>query len=75
MLLFLLLLELDLLLFGFSKQSFLNIAEMGVLQSRELLKLVGPSRGDVADFPGSTDDGTSYKVLICVHQFMVLQTQ
>lgn len=49
----LLLFEFLLLLFGLCKQSFFDVAKVGVLQAGELFELRGPGWGDVTNLPGS----------------------
>ena len=57
---------LGVLLLKFVHESLLNVAEMGVLQASQLLKLRRPSWVYVALSPGSADDGTGNQILIRV---------
>ena len=62
----LLFLELNFHLIRFRKKSLLNVAKMGMLQSCQLLELLGPGGCDVADLSGCACDGAGNEVLVCV---------
>ena len=63
---------LSVLLFKLGGQSFLDVAEVSVLETSKLLKLCGPSWVDVALLPSGTNHCTGDQVLIRVNQLVVL---
>jgi hypothetical protein len=63
------------LLLEFTHQSFLNVAEVSVLQARQLLELRRPPWIYVALSSASTDDCTSNQILIRVDELVILKTE
>ena len=63
------------MLLKFTHQALLDVAEMSVLQPRQLLELNWPSRVDVALSSSSADYCTSNQILIRIDKLMILKTQ
>ena len=63
------------MLLEFTHQSFLNVAEVGVLQACQLLELRRPPWIYVALSSASTDDCTSNQILIRVDKLVILKTE
>ena len=66
---------LGILLLKFAHQPLLDVAEMSVLQPRQLLQLRWPSRIDVALSSSSADYCTSDQILIRIDKLVILKTQ
>ena len=71
----LLLLKFLLLLLRLGEQPFFNIAKVRVLEPSKLFELRRPRWSDVANLAGGRGNGASDKILVCVHQLVVLQAQ